>query len=59
VDARLAPRAEFLVGLEEVPQHQLRHLRRIVLLTPDPMGVLDVRFDLLLEVSANRQREIA
>ena len=59
MDARLAPCAEFLVGLEEVPQHQLRHLRRIVLLTADLMGVLDVRVDLLLEVSAYRQSEIA
>jgi hypothetical protein len=42
-----------------VPQHRLRHFRRIVFLTADLMGVLDIRVDLLLEVSAYRQREIA
>ncbi len=42
-----------------MPQHQPHHLRRIDLLTPDLMGVLDVRVDLLLEVPAYRQREIA
>jgi hypothetical protein len=49
VYARLAPRAEFLVGLYEVPQHRSRHLFWIEFLIRDFAGVLDVRVDLLLE----------
>lgn len=57
--ARLTPRAEFLVGLDEVPQHQSRHFFWIEFLIRDFAGVLDVRVDLLFEKSSDCDREVA
>ncbi len=58
MDAHFAPSAEFLVGLEEVPEHRPHDLLRIDLLTSDLVGILDVRVDFLLEEPAYRQHEI-
>ena len=57
--ARLAPPAEFLVGLNEVPHHRSRHLFWIEFLMRDFAGVLDVRVDLLFEESSDCDREVA
>ena len=56
--ARLAPRAEFLVGLDEMPQHQSRHLSWIEFLIRDFAGVLDVRVDLLFEEAADPDDQV-
>jgi hypothetical protein len=58
VCARLAPRAEFLVGLDEVPQHRSRHFFWIEFLIRDFAGVLDVRVELLLEEAADLDDQV-